>query len=118
MKKVMFVIVALILMVGLMGVEKDYIDLSIDKLLDLAKKGDIEAQYQAGIRYVSGKGVTHDYEEGMKWLRMSADRGYVTAQYVIGMSYALGEFVKQDFREAAIWLRKAADQTMLPHNTY
>ena len=37
----------------------------------LAEQGDAKAQYNLGVMYDNGKGVTQDYKEAVKWYRKS-----------------------------------------------
>ncbi|OGI39208.1 MAG: hypothetical protein A2140_04980 [Candidatus Muproteobacteria bacterium RBG_16_62_13] len=76
----------------------------------LADQGDARAQYNLGVMYAKGRGVTKDWAEAMKWYRRAADLGYAEAQHYLGFMYSLGLGVTQDSTEAAKWYRKAADQ--------
>lgn len=76
----------------------------------LADQGDARAQYNLGVMYAKGRGVTKDWAEAMKWYRRAADLGYAEAQHYLGFMYSLGLGVTQDSAEAAKWYRKAADQ--------
>ena len=41
-----------------------------------ADQGDSFAQYNLGMMYAYGRGVTQDDKEAVKWYRLSADQGY------------------------------------------
>lgn len=69
-----------------------------------------DAQYNLGMMYDNGKGVSQDYKEAAKWYRLAADQGLYLAQYNLGVMYERGEGVPQDYKEAAKWYRLAADQ--------
>ena len=45
-----------------------------------AEQGYAEAQYNMGICYYSGTGITRDYTEAVKWYRKAAEQGYVLAE--------------------------------------
>ena len=44
-----------------------------------AKKGDKEAQYQLGLRYLNGTGVKRDRVQACKWLKLAAQQGHALA---------------------------------------
>lgn len=60
--------------------------------------------------YSEGHGVSQDYAEAIKWLRLSADQGNPAAQTNLGVIYADGRGVTQDFKEAIKWYQAAAAQ--------
>ncbi len=72
--------------------------------------GDSEAQYNLGVMYQNGQGVTQDYAETLKWYRKAAEQGLATAQYSLGEMYKKGLGVKKDRREARKWFEKARKQ--------
>ena len=51
--------------------------------------------------YQTGKNVTQDYKEAVKWYRMAAEQGDAQAQNSLGVMYANGEGVIQDYKEEA-----------------
>jgi len=77
---------------------------------DLARDGDLVAQYSLGAMYARGLGVAQDHAEALKWYRQAALRGHPPAQFSMGAMYMAGIGVAQDYAEAARWFRKAADQ--------
>ena len=81
-----------------------------EDLLLAADQGDADAQYNLGLMYYNGDGVTQDDAEALKWYRLAADQGDATAQSNLGSMYANGDGVTQDDAEALKWYRKAADQ--------
>jgi TPR repeat protein len=76
----------------------------------LAEKGDSWAQYNLGLIYYNGEGVTQDYAEAAKWYRLAAAQGHAGAQLNLGAMHYNGEGVTQDYAEAAKWYRLAAAQ--------
>jgi len=80
------------------------------ELEKVAIAGDAEAQFNLGVCYASGDGVTVDYAVAVKWFRKAADQGAASAQYNLGLCYAQGQGVSQDYAEAVKWVRKAAEQ--------
>ena len=75
-----------------------------------AEKGFPEAQYQLGLVYQLGKGVTPNPQEAFEWYLAAARQGLAEAQYVIGLMYADGIGISSDPYEALEWLGKAAQQ--------
>jgi TPR repeat protein len=60
--------------------------------------------------YDTGKGVSQDHVEAIRWGRKAADQGYAKAQFNLASMYYYGQGVPQDYSEAIRWHRKAADQ--------
>jgi hypothetical protein len=52
-----------------------------------AQKGDPNAQYQIGIMYQNGIGVTQDFNESMKWYRAAMEQGHAKAKDSFQSSY-------------------------------
>src|SRR5438094_1627794 len=78
-----------------------------------AEKGDAEAQYQLGLLYANGKGVTKDLTKAAKWTHKAADQGHAHAEYQLGWDYTTGEGVKTNLTAAAKWIRLAAEQGLI-----
>jgi TPR repeat protein len=75
----------------------------------LAEKGDTRAQYNLGLLYASGLGVTHDYQAALKWHRMAAKQGHAGAQNELAQMYSKGQGVPQDLVRAHMWYSVAAE---------
>lgn len=69
-----------------------------------------EAQYNLGVMYNTGQGVSQDYEEAEKWFRKAAEQGDADAQFKLGLMYDQGQRVPKDYEEAVKWYSKAAEQ--------
>ena len=52
-----------------------------------AEKGNVDSQYNLGLMYDNGKGVTQDYKEAIKWYRLAAIQGLAEAQLNLGIMY-------------------------------
>jgi len=76
----------------------------------LAEGGLAEAQFNLGVMYRQGLGVTADLAEARKWYRKAADQGHPKAQLNLGTFYARGMGVKEDASEAFKWHKRAAEQ--------
>jgi uncharacterized protein len=87
---------------------------SFQYYLELAEKGQIEAQVELGSMYLEGRGVQQSYQEALKWFRKAADAGNAAAQFNIGLMYAKGLGVPRDYDEAINWFTLAARQDFEP----
>ena len=94
---------------GWSAIEKGDYKTALSIFEDLAKKGDIEAQYNLGVMYYNGYGVKQDYKKAIEWYEKSAIQGYAKAQYNLGAVYGNGEGVRQDYKKAKEWFGKACD---------
>ena len=78
-----------------------------------AEMGDAKSQYELGLLYQLGNGVTKNSLEAEKWWRKSANQGELWAIYSLGLMYDNGDGVMEDNIEAVKWYRKAAEQGYL-----
>jgi TPR repeat protein len=92
--------------------EKDKIEQRrVNKLVtSLAEQGDAKSQFKMGMIYKLGQGVQQDYEEAVRWYRLSAEQGNASAQFYLGAMYDDGQGVPRDYKEAVKWYRLAAEQ--------
>lgn len=67
--------------------------------LPLAEHGHAAAQYNMGVLYDEGRGVTQDYREAVKWYELAAAQGNQNAQYNLGAMHGNGQGVTQDCRQ-------------------
>jgi TPR repeat protein len=75
-----------------------------------AEQGDAQAQFNLGVMYDYGQGVTQDDKQAVKWYRKAAEQGHPSAQTSLGVMYGRGQGVRQDDKQAVKWYRKAAEQ--------
>lgn len=73
----------------------------------LARKDHTEAQFQLGMLYIFGKGVAQDVEQGIEWLKRSAQNGSYLAANELGQIYISGRGVEPNEQEAIKWLELA-----------
>ena len=85
-------------------------NINLKNLLDGAKRGEIDAQFELGTKYKNGTGVPQDFGQAVYWLRRAAVRGHILAQYNLGWMYDHGCGVSQDSTQAAYWYGIAAEQ--------
>ena len=73
-----------------------------------ALNGNADAQYNLGIMYASGLGVIQDYNEAVKWFRLSSSQENAQALEIYGLMYASGRGVTHDYVRAHMWLNISA----------
>jgi len=86
-------------------------DLVGESLQEQAETGGAEAQFQLGLRLVTG--VTDDKTskaQGAAWIQKAAKQNHVKAMHVLGTLYEEGIGVAEDFKLSAQWHEKAADR--------
>ena len=82
----------------------------VERIRQLAMKGDPEAQNRLGDMSYEGTEIAKDNAEAVLWYRKAAEQGYAEAQKNLGWMYCYGEGVPQNDAEALFWYRKAAEQ--------
>src|SRR5258707_11697406 len=72
---------------GLVAAEhRDYAT-AIRLWVPLAEQGNRDAQYNLGIAYQYGHGVTRDHSVAASWFRKAANQGLAAAQLSLGVLY-------------------------------
>lgn len=85
-------------------------DFSIDSLLKAAQQGNVEAQYQLGMRYQYGDDVTLDLNKANQWLAKAARSGDARSQHALAMFYQQYATNVEGAKKALLWEKKAADR--------
>ena len=92
------------------ALDKQTEDCQISDLRSKAEQGDAEAQYNLGMLYYEGHGVTQDYATARHWWEQAAAHGNASAQFRLGVLYQKGRGVPQDDTTAREWFEKSAVQ--------
>ncbi len=74
-----------------------------------ADRGDADAQFELGLRMITGEGLKKNLEEGIKSVEKAAKQKHLRAQHVLGTLYEDGVGVKKDLAKAAEWYRTSAE---------
>ncbi|MGC9324019.1 MAG: tetratricopeptide repeat protein [Desulfomonilia bacterium] len=82
----------------------------LDTYLARAHQGDVDAQYNLGIMFYHGEGISRNYEEALKWFLLAAEQSDADAQYNLGFMYGRGEGVPKDYKKSVYWFKRAAEQ--------
>jgi TPR repeat protein len=80
------------------------------ELLAKAEGGDAAVQYEVGVRYRDGKGLTENPATALEWFLKSAEQGNAQAMKAAGDLYYSGIGVTQDNAEALRWYEQAAEK--------
>jgi TPR repeat protein len=79
------------------------------QLRAFANRGDADAQFELGLRYLTGEGFKKDEKKGVEWLEKAALSGHLRAQFVYGSLFEDGVTVPKDPAKAVEWYLKAAN---------
>jgi TPR repeat protein len=79
---------------------------AIADLRQQALAGDVNAQLQLGVIYLTGDGVAKDDAQALSWFRKAADQTNPIAERYMAEMYFKGRGVPADNLEAAKWLRQ------------
>lgn len=86
-------------------------DLIGESLKEQADNGDAEAQFQLGLRLVTGQSDDKTSKaQGAAWIQKAAKQGHEKAMHVLGTLYEEGIGVAEDFKLAAQWHETAAEK--------
>jgi len=83
---------------------------AVSKLTTAAKQGNSHAQFNLGVMYFHGDGVSRDQDKGVYWFKKAAEQGYAIAQHNLGYMYFSGEGVPKNHKKALYWRTQAAEQ--------
>jgi len=79
------------------------------KLTDAASRGDPDAQYKVGARFLNDPVMPSNASAAARWLTRSAEQGHREAQFLLGSLFETGAGVLKDEAQALFWYRKAAE---------
>lgn len=74
-----------------------------------ADNGDVDSQFELGLRLLTGEGLKKNETEGVKWIEKAAKQKHLRAQFVMGSLYEDGVGVTKNEATAVEWFRKSAD---------
>ena len=83
-------------------------DEAVEDLEQLAKYGDVHAQYFLGLLYRDGGLLLPDAEQAVHWLELAAKRNLPAAQYALGKLYLSDDPEVRDVDDGLRWLESAA----------
>lgn len=74
-----------------------------------ADRGDADAQFELGVRQVTGEGMEKNPKAGAAWIEKAAKQKHRQAMHVLGTLYQDGLGVKKDLAKAHEWYQKGAN---------
>jgi len=78
------------------------------KWLNVAAADDYRAQFNLGLIYARGDGISPDDEQAMRWWKQSEKNGGSQANLMLGMMNHLGKGVSKNAFDALLWYKRAA----------
>ena len=78
---------------------------ALQSWLPLAEQGHAAAQFNVGVLYEKGLGVSQDYAQAARWYLKAAEQGDPDAQYNVALLYETGTGVARDLDAAQKWYR-------------
>jgi hypothetical protein len=80
-----------------------------ERLLERARKGDADAQFDLAKNYETGRiGLPKDISQAQYWYRKAADQGDPYAEASLGILFNFGKGVQRDYAQAYMWYERAA----------
>ena len=95
--------------IGNEDISLDYRDRAVEKLEQVAERGDAHAQYRMGQLYRDGPLLIPDNHKAKYWLSQAAIQGLPEAQYALGKLFLSDDWEVRDPDEGIRWLRQAAE---------
>eukprot|EP00942_MAST-04A_sp_MAST-4A-sp1_P008814 g8814.t1 len=84
--------------------------LNVEWYTKAAEQGYARGQYNLGVMYKYGDGVTMDKAKAVEWYTKAAEQGFAIGQCNLGVMYQNGDGVTMDKAKAVEWYTKAAEQ--------
>lgn len=94
---------------GLAAAQRGDYETALREWHALAENGDATAQYNLGIMYENGWGVSQDPAQAVDWYREAAKSGNVRFILHLATMYSLGKGVPTDFVQAYMYFSVAAE---------
>lgn len=88
----------------------------LDKMIDSANEGNVQAQTQLGVIYATENGSGAHLEEAKKWLIKAAHGGSVEAEYNLGVIYSDSEKILWIILRPIIGLNRRQTRVIEMHN--
>lgn len=88
------------------GDQGDGVDIAA--LQQLADRGNADAQFELGIRFLGGEGIGKDDKKAAEWLQKAADQHNLAAMNALGTLHEEGIGFAKDEKKAFEWYEKAA----------
>ncbi len=85
-----------------------------EMLLQSARMGHAESQYELAVLYECGTGLQQDDTSAFFWFAHAALRGHAAAMRKVGLCYYDGKGIGKDNKKGAEWIRKAAEAGDIP----
>lgn len=80
-----------------------------ERLLERARNGDVDAQFDLGKNYETGRiGLQKDLAQAQYWYHKAADQGDPYAEASLGILFNFGKGVERDYAQAYMWYQRAA----------
>ncbi len=93
------------------GVPKDDINVAYKWFAKAAEQGHVQAQYNIGISFITGRGISSDFDKYIEWMTKAAKQGHAEAQISLGNYYFTISFSDKNAGEKSVnWYIKAAEQ--------
>jgi TPR repeat protein len=77
-------------------------------LVNAAKRGNVDAQYQLAAMLASGDGIEKDVAAAAQWYAKAAAKNHPEALYNLGLMHILGEIGKPAVKKGMAMLKRAA----------
>ncbi len=84
-------------------------EIDFRQVLEEARRGERNAQFNVACRYAEGNGTAQNYDEAVRWYKEAINKGHVTAMEHLGSMYRDGRGVEKNLDEAIRLFRKSAD---------
>ncbi|BAJ00476.1 tetratricopeptide repeat protein [Shewanella violacea] len=75
-----------------------------------ASQGEQEAQFLLGLMYLSGRFVSQDQQQGIKWISAAAEQGHPKAQQTLADLSFEGNIIQRDLGTAEHWYLMLSEQ--------
>lgn len=80
-----------------------------EDLRSWAERGDADAQFELGLRMLTGEGMKKNEKEGVTWMQKAAEQKHLRAQFVMGSLNEDGVGMPKNEAKAFEWYRKSAE---------
>lgn len=97
---------------GIAAANRGDFEIAVQLWRHVAEKGYAKAQYNLGVAYTRGIGVTKDHSEALKWWRLAAEQGHAKAEQQMGLVTESRSLHRRSARQCSMGIGRSGNAVL------